>query len=113
MRSCGCTAVRESDIFGLGYSLRYRRCEPNCMTRLASEHDQPHIRSPFMAADQHPAFGGKAQEDATILLAGLSSHGDLRSAYLDPPGLITSWKIGIFDKRWWIRRFCSQPLRSQ
>jgi hypothetical protein len=50
------------------------------MTRLASEHDQPHIRSPFMAADQHPAFGGKAQEDATILLAGLSSHGDLRSA---------------------------------
>ena len=52
------------------------------MTWLASEHDQPHIRSPFMAADQHPAFGGKAQEDATILLTGLSSHGDLR---LRPP----------------------------
>jgi len=80
------------------------------MTRLASEHDQPHIRSPFMAADQHPAFGGKAQEDATILLTGLSSHGDLRSAYLDPPGLITSWKIGIFDKSGGLGSFDRSPF---
>ena len=78
------------------------------MTRLASEHDQPHIRSPFMAADQHPAFGGKVQEDATIL-TGLSSHGDLRSAYLDPPGLITSWKIGIFDKSGGLGSFDRSP----
>jgi hypothetical protein len=80
------------------------------MTRLASEHDQPHIRSPFMAADQHPAFGGKAQEDATILLTGLSSHGDLRSAYLDPPGLISSWKIGIFDKSGGLGSFDRSPF---
>jgi hypothetical protein len=30
--------------------LRYPRPEPYCVTRLASEHDQPHIRSPPVAA---------------------------------------------------------------
>src|SRR6266404_7603852 len=34
-------------LMNLQYSLRYPRSEPNCMTRPVSEHDQPHIRSPF------------------------------------------------------------------
>ena len=30
--------------------VRYPRSEPACVTRLVSEHDQPHIRSPFATA---------------------------------------------------------------
>ena len=34
----------------LGYLQLPSRSEPDCMTRLVSEHDQPHIRSPFATA---------------------------------------------------------------
>jgi hypothetical protein len=35
-------------LVNLQYSLRYPKSEPNRMTRPVSEHDQPHIRSPFI-----------------------------------------------------------------
>lgn len=61
------------------------------MTRPVSEHDQPHIRSPFATAA--PKFRLRrtgAQEDETILEGGLSGHGYDRFVYLDQPGLIGS-----------------------
>jgi hypothetical protein len=40
-----------------------------------------------------PLAADGAQEDETILESGFSGHGLDRFAHLDPPGLITSWKI--------------------
>ena len=39
----------------------------------------------------------EAQEDETILFFGLSGQAKYRFVYLDPPGLIRSWKITGFD----------------
>src|ERR1700731_1833370 len=51
-------------LVNLQYSFRYPRSEPNCMRRPVSEHDQPHIRSPFMtAAPTSRLRRAKAQED--------------------------------------------------
>jgi hypothetical protein len=44
---------------------------------------------------QNPACGSGAQEDETILQSGFLGHGALRFVHLDPPGLITSWKISV------------------
>jgi hypothetical protein len=43
-----------------------------------------------------PLAAGKAQEDETILQIGCLSHAAFRFVYLDPPGLIKSWKITEF-----------------
>ena len=79
--------------------LRYPRPEPYCVTRLASEHDQPHIRSPPVAAaaTNIPLAAGRAQEDETILENGFSGQAKVRFVHLDPPGLIRSWNPIRFD----------------
>src|SRR5712671_6844047 len=89
-------------LVNLQYSLRYPRSEPNCMTRPVSEHDQPHIRSPFMtAAPTSRLRRARLRKTRTILESGVSGHGLLRFVHLDPPGLIRSWKMtGL---RWCIR----------
>jgi len=64
------------------------------MTRPVSEHDQPHIRSPFETAAPTSRFRrAGAQEDETILLLGTSGHGRYRFVPPDPPELIRSRKI--------------------
>ena len=50
---------------------RYPRSEPVCMTRLVSEHDQPHIRSPLeTAAPRSRLRRAGAQGGETILWIG-------------------------------------------
>jgi hypothetical protein len=81
----------------LQYSLRYPRSEPNRMTRPVSEHDQPHIRSPLVtAAPTSRLRRARLRKTRTILESGVSGHGLLRFVYLDPPGLIRSWKMTGF-----------------
>jgi len=41
------------------------------MTRPVSEHDQPHIRSPFDGCTKIPLAAHRAQEDETILETGV------------------------------------------
>src|SRR6476620_481385 len=78
-------------LVNLQCSLRYPRSEPNRMTRPVSEHDQPHIRSPFMtAAPTSRLRRARLRKTRTILESGVSGHGLLRFVYLDPPGLISS-----------------------
>src|SRR5580700_8383387 len=56
------------------------------MTRPVSEHDQPHIRSPFMtAAPTSRLRRARLRKTRTILESGVSGHGLLRFVYLDPP----------------------------
>src|SRR4029077_14347990 len=43
--------------------LRYPRSKPICATRPVSEHGQPHMRSPLIAAAQIPLSAGRAKED--------------------------------------------------
>jgi hypothetical protein len=40
-----------------------------------------------------PRAAGRAQEDETILLLGVSGHAQHRFVHLDRPGLIGSWRI--------------------
>ena len=73
---------------------RYPRSEPDCMTRPVSEHDQPHIRSPFeTAAPTSRLRRAGAQRDETILFFGISGHDLPRFVHPDPPELIRFWKI--------------------
>jgi hypothetical protein len=44
---------------------------------------------------QNPACGSGAQEDETILENGFLGHPALRLVDLDPPGLITPWRISL------------------
>ena len=68
--------------------------EPDCMTRLVSEHDQPHIRSPFAtAAPTSRLRRAGLRKTRTILENGVSGHGLLRFVDLDPSGLILSWGL--------------------
>ena len=68
--------------------------EPNCMTRLVFEHDQPHIRSPFAtAAPTSRLRRAGLRKTRTILENGVSGHGLLRFVDLDPSGLILSWGL--------------------
>ena len=63
--------------------------EPDCMMRLVPEHDQPHIRSPFMtAAPTSRLRRAGLRKTRTILENGVSGHGLLRFVDLDPSGLI-------------------------
>src|SRR5258708_8372223 len=58
-------------LVNLQYALRYPRSEPNCMTRPVSEHDQPHIRSPFMtAAPTSRLRRARLRKTRTILESG-------------------------------------------
>ena len=53
--------------------------EPDCMTRLVSEHDQPHIRSTFAtAAPTSRLRRAGLRKTRTILENGVSGHGLLR-----------------------------------
>ena len=67
-----------------------------------SEHGQPHMRSPLIAAAPRSRFRRAGlRKTRTILESGISGHGLLRFVYLDPPGLIRSWEMtGL---RWCIR----------
>ena len=68
-----------------------RGSEPACMTRLVSEHDQPHIRSPFAtAAPTSRLRRAGLRKTRTFLEDGVSGHGLLRFVHLDPSGLIMS-----------------------
>jgi hypothetical protein len=42
--------VFQDNIWQVPFRFRISGLAPNCMTRLVSEHDQPHIRSPLRAA---------------------------------------------------------------
>ena len=71
-----------------------RGSEPDCMTRPVSEHDQPHIRSPFAtAAPTSRLRRAGLRKTRTILENGVSGHGLLRFVDLDPSGLILSWGL--------------------
>ena len=64
------------------------------MTRLVSEHDQPHIRSPFStAAPRSRLRRAGLKRTRTILESGVSGHGLLRFVHLDPSGLLGSLRI--------------------
>src|SRR5215468_5176628 len=66
--------------------LRYPRSKPICATRPVSEHGQPHIRSPLVAAAPTSRFRRVGlRKTRTILETGISGHGLLRFIYLDPP----------------------------
>src|SRR5690348_6554623 len=74
--------------------LRYPRSKPICATRLVSEHGQPHMRSPLIAAAPRSRFRRAGlRKTRTILESGISGHGLLRFVYLDPPELIRSWEL--------------------
>src|SRR5258708_38479413 len=80
-------------LVNLQYSLRYPRSEPNCMTRPVSEHDQPHIRSPFMtAAPTSRLRRARLRETRTIFLSGGFGRGFLRFVPPDSPGTIRCWE---------------------
>src|SRR5260370_38391821 len=84
-------------LVNLQYSLRYPRSEPNCMTRPVSEHDQPHIRSPFMtAAPTSRLRRARLRKTGTILQTGGSGHGLLPVVFLDPPRPITARNVAGF-----------------
>src|SRR5580700_4519540 len=87
-----------------GYLSGIRGSEPACVTRLVSEHDQPHIRSPFAtAAPTSRLRRAGLRKTRTFLENGVSGHGLRRFVHLDPSGLITSrglryrmmWKTGL------------------
>jgi hypothetical protein len=79
--------------------VRYPRSEPACVTRLVSEHDQPHIRSPFAtAAPTSRLRRAGLRKTRTFLENGVSGHGLLRFVHLDPSGLIASRGL-----RYWMR----------
>jgi hypothetical protein len=79
--------------------VRYPRSEPACVTRLVSEHDQPHIRSPFAtAASTSRLRRAGLRKTRTFLENGVSGHGLRRFVHLDPSGLITSRGL-----RYWMR----------
>ena len=79
----------------LRWQFRYPRSEPDCMTQLVSEHDQPHKRSPLKtAAPTSRLRRAGAQAGETILEIDVSGHGFHRFAHPDPPEpMIRSWKI--------------------
>jgi hypothetical protein len=64
------------------------------MTRPVSEHDQPHIRSPReTAAPISRLRRSGLRKTRPFLKTGFLGHAKVRFVYLDPPGLIKSWKI--------------------
>src|ERR1700730_17818823 len=79
--------------------LRYPRSKPICATRPVSEHGQPHMRSPLIAAAPRSRFRRAGlRKTRTILESGISGHGLLRFVYLDPPGR-RLWRV-----QWALRR---------
>jgi hypothetical protein len=84
----------QGDIRRSPASVRYPRSEPDCMTRPVSEHDQPHIRSPRIAAAPTSRLRRSGlRKTRPFLKTGFLGHARVRFVYLDPPGLIKSWKI--------------------
>ena len=78
----------------LQYLFGIQRSEPDCMTRLVSEHDQPHIRSPReTAAPISRLRRSGLRKTRPFLKTGFLGHVRMRFVHLDPPGLIKSWKI--------------------
>ena len=86
------------------------------MTRPVSEHDQPHIRSPFMtAAPTSRLRRARLRKTRTILESGVSGHGLLRFVYLDPPGLIRSWEMTelVVVEGVWVKPVVNLPIQSR
>jgi hypothetical protein len=84
----------------LQYLFGIQRSEPDCMTRLVSEHDQPHIRSPReTAAPISRLRRSGLRKTRPFLKTGFLGHVRMRFVHLDPPGLIKSWKIYGFGQR--------------
>ena len=88
--------------------VRYPRSKPSCVMRLVSEHDQPHIRSPFATAAPTSRLRRPGlRKTRTFLEIGFSGHGLLRFVHLDPSGLILSrglrywltWKTELSSDR--------------
>src|SRR6266480_3732384 len=78
----------------LQYLFGIQRSEPDCMTRLVSEHDQPHIRSPReTAAPISRLRRSGLRKTRPFFKTGFLGHVRMRFVNLDPPGLIKSWKI--------------------
>src|SRR6478672_7794557 len=78
----------------LQYLFGIQRSEPDCMTRLVSEHDQPHIRSPReTAAPISRLRRSGLRKTRPFLKTGFLGHVRMRFVHLDPPGLIKSGKI--------------------
>src|SRR5580698_199898 len=66
--------------------VRYPRSDPACVTRLVSEHDQPHIRSPFAtAAPTSRLRRAGLRKTRTFLENGVSRP---RPASVRPPGSV-------------------------
>src|SRR2546425_12873991 len=62
--------------------LRYPRSKPICATRPVSEHGQPHMRSPLIAAAPRSRFRRAGlRETKTILESGIYGPGVLRFGY--------------------------------
>src|SRR5260370_28400952 len=79
-------------LVNLQYSLRYPRSEPNCMTRPVSEHDQPHIRSPFMtAAPTSRLRRARLRKTGNIFPSGVLGPRLFPLVSPAPPCLIPSW----------------------
>src|SRR6476660_7080009 len=78
----------------LQYLFGIQRSEPDCMTRLVSEHDQTHIRSTReTAAPISRLRRSGLRKTRPFLKTGFLGHVRMRFVHLDPPGLIKSWKI--------------------
>src|SRR5712672_3753490 len=87
-----------------GYLSGIRGSEPACVTRLVSEHDQPHIRSPFAtAAPTSRLRRAGLRKTRTFLENGASRP---RPASVRPPGsvrtdyvlritVLDAWKTGL------------------
>src|SRR5580704_1345377 len=73
----------------LQYLFGIQRSEPDCMTRLVSEHDQPHIRSPReTAAPISRLRRSGLRKTRPFLKTGFLGHVRMRFVHLGPPGLI-------------------------
>ena len=96
--------------------LRYPRSKPICATRPVSEHGQPHMRSPLIAAAPRSRFRRAGlRKTRTILESGVSGHGLLRFVYLDPPGLIRSWEMTelVVVEGVWVKPVVNLPIQSR
>src|SRR5271155_1269206 len=88
--------------------VRYPRSEPACVTRLVSEHDQPHIRSPFAtAAPTSRLRRAGLRKTRTFLengvlrprLASGRPPGSVRADHFPRIMVLDSWKTGLSSGR--------------
>ena len=84
--------------------LRYPRSKPICATRLVSEHGQPHMRSPLIAAAPRSRFRRAGlRKTRTFLengvsrprLASVRRPGSVRTDHVLRIMVLDSWKTGL------------------